>query len=299
MEVQKIESYDGSIPMKSGERDPQVFPCRAYSGCCTGEIPLPFPIPGELMLLYVKNGDMLIRFPGEQQILHMGDCLAVNANTSCSVFAEQACEWQLLIFHPVAVTGGADTIFAQKYMLPMLSKPLFRFFVLRKGCEKISDFICAFEAAQEKGTGYEFIVRQHLSEISCFLYQKLISADDAAKRTRDITRIDNMLGYIRSHFSEPVKLSDIAQAADIGTRECSRCFQRCLQMSPMQYLIKYRITQSADILLRQPFVEVGEAAAACGFKSTSNFIKQFRRHFHCTPKAYRERFLKQQLSTKS
>lgn len=84
-------------------------------------------------------------------------------------------------------------------------------------------------------------------------------------------------------------LADIAASADIGERECLRCFKRTIRESPMQYLLKYRLMQGADQLVSDPSTSISEISAGCGFEYTSYFAKQFRRFYLCTPREYRKR----------
>ena len=61
-----------------------------------------------------------------------------------------------------------------------------------------------------------------------------------------------MLEYIHQHYHENLDLTQIARSADIGNRECLRCFKRSIQNSPMQYLLKYRTTQALPCFFRIP-----------------------------------------------
>lgn len=103
-----------------------------------------------------------------------------------------------------------------------------------------------------------------------------------------------MLDYIHHHFEEDLTLREIARAADIGERECLRCFQRTIQLSPMQYLLKYRIMRGADLLLQNPSDSISEIASLCGFDSPSNFAKMFKRFYSTTPREYRKLGAQQQ-----
>ena len=97
-----------------------------------------------------------------------------------------------------------------------------------------------------------------------------------------------MLDYIHNHFAENISLTEIAKVAGIGERECLRCFQRTIQLSPMQYLLKYRIMRGADLLLQNPASSISEIAGLCGFDSPSNFAKMFKRFYNTTPREYRK-----------
>lgn len=96
-----------------------------------------------------------------------------------------------------------------------------------------------------------------------------------------------MLQYIQAAYAEPLTLAEIAKAADLSERECLRCFHRMIGDSPVQYLLKYRLMQSAELLRTQPAAGIAEISAACGFDSPSYFSRQFRRFYQCTPREYR------------
>ncbi|NQU10561.1 helix-turn-helix domain-containing protein [bacterium] len=46
----------------------------------------------------------------------------------------------------------------------------------------------------------------------------------------------------------------------------------------------------AHSLLRDPTLNIGEAAAACGFESLSYFTRVFARAYGCSPTTYRRGF---------
>ena len=100
-------------------------------------------------------------------------------------------------------------------------------------------------------------------------------------------RIKQMLNWIHLHYSEKIMLNDIAGAAQISRSECCRYFQRFLHITPMNYVIHYRIRQSL-FLLQQQEKSITEVAYQVGFNSTSYFIGRFREIMHMTPLAYRK-----------
>ncbi|MFR6111958.1 MAG: helix-turn-helix domain-containing protein [Dialister invisus] len=52
-----------------------------------------------------------------------------------------------------------------------------------------------------------------------------------------------------------------------------------MQTSPLQYLLKYRVTQGASMLLRSPHSSISSIAGMCGFNRPSNFSQMFVRFF--------------------
>jgi AraC-like DNA-binding protein len=95
-----------------------------------------------------------------------------------------------------------------------------------------------------------------------------------------------MLGYIHTHYAEPLTVSQIAAASAISESECYRCFRKVLDTSPIDYLLQYRIRAAAG-LLASPDRSVSDICFATGFNSPSYFAKVFRQELQCSPRKYR------------
>lgn len=59
-----------------------------------------------------------------------------------------------------------------------------------------------------------------------------------------------MIQYIEEHYGDKVLLEDIASAAGVSGRECSRCFSRTVKMSPIDYLNRYRVRMAAGKMFK-------------------------------------------------
>ena len=270
------------------------FPCAEYSSRQTkrSKNVIPWHWHEELEIIYIESGKLKVKVPSKSFLLEKGDCIAVNANVLHFAAAEGDCKLHSLVFAPSLVSGNDESVFAQKYILPLLSCHAFT------GCRIASEegkdaarwFWEAFESMAKNVRGYEFIVRESLSRF-CFLlyeeFEKELGVLDIAVN-QNYQRIKKMLAYIHENFSENITLADIANAADVGERECLRCFQKTIQLSPIQYLLKYRIVQGAELLWNHPADGVSEIAGLCGFDSPSYFTKMFGRFYGCTPREYRK-----------
>lgn len=268
------------------------FPCAAYQRLYMDrpEYVIPWHWHEELEIAYVVSGTLKFQIPAKSFLLTKGDCIAVNSNVLHGAAAAPEYELQSLVFHPRLITGSSDSAFAIKYLSPLTAHAPFDGYVFNEQNHplEISCFRQAFEALAQDIPGYEFTVRAALSQICYFLYRHFEpEASSTAEQNPDQIRIRNMLEYIHTYFPEPVTLPDIARAADIGERECLRCFKRNIQLSPMQYLLKYRVMRGADLLLRERGTSISQIALLCGFDSPSHFSKMFRRFYDCSPKEYR------------
>ena len=91
-----------------------------------------------------------------------------------------------------------------------------------------------------------------------------------------------MIQYIVANFTEPITVDQIAQAGGVSRRECYRRFRAILGQTPMEFLIRYRLTAAFYQLstTSRPVAQVGEAF---GFPSAGYFTKQFKKLFGVSP----------------
>ena len=101
-------------------------------------------------------------------------------------------------------------------------------------------------------------------------------------------RVKQMLAYMRDHYAENIRLSEIAAAAGVCVRECLRCFRQELDMTPLACLTDMRVRKAAQ-LLRETSRTVTDIALSCGFSSVSYFGKVFRRQMGVSPLEYRQK----------
>ncbi len=269
------------------------FPCAAYSSIYIDrqEDIIPWHWHEEMEIVHIVNGEMEIKIPSKSFVLEKGDCVVINSNVLHYGAAVTECELHSLVFSPALIAGNEDFVFAQKYMQPLLTCNSFCGYLIKAGNnENVTHwFTHAFEAMAKEWSGYEFVVREKLSRICFFLYGEfnLQAGTQDIPLNQDNLRIRKMLAFIHKNFADDISLSEIAGIADISERECLRCFQKTIQLSPIQYLLKYRIMQGAEMLLRNPADSISETATSCGFDSPSNFAKTFKRFYNCTPREYR------------
>lgn len=274
------------------------FPCAGYVSCCTEkqEDIIPWHWHEEMEIVYVESGQMEMKIPTKSFFLKKGDCLVINSNELHYGAAVVECELHSLVFNPSLIAGDESFVFAKKYIQPLLTCNNFCGYHIKSGDDEnvVHWITSAFEALSGDCCGYEFIVREMLSHICLFLYEELnLQADmQDILLNQDNLRIRKMLEFIYKNFANDLSLSEIAAAANIGERECLRCFQKTIQISPIQYLLKYRIMQGAEMLLGSPTDSISEIAALCGFDSPSNFSKTFKHFYNCTPREYRKRNVK-------
>lgn len=271
-----------------------AFPCAGYEAFYpAGRLPgIPWHWHEELELMLVVEGGLEVQLPRQSFSLGPGDCLALNAGLlHCGTAAGEGCLLRSLVFHPLLVAGGRESVFFTRYLQPLLDAPGFWGVCWPAGSQQAGWFAAAFAALSEEPEGFEFAVRGALSRLCLSLFVQFGGQAAGAGRAKgaDQQRAKQMLEFLQQRYAEPLTLAQIAAAASVSPRECLRCFQRTLHCPPMQYLMRYRLQRAAARLLAAPDEGIGQLAAACGFDSPSNFARLFRRYYLCTPRDYRKR----------
>lgn len=107
-----------------------------------------------------------------------------------------------------------------------------------------------------------------------------------AETKQTISPAEAAAQYIREHFTEPLTLDTLSAAVHLDKSYLVRLFKQQYAVTPIHYLINQRL-HHAGILLCNTTMSVEEIAAACGYSTTSFFVRQFRQHIHTTPHQYR------------
>ncbi|MDR0886978.1 MAG: AraC family transcriptional regulator [Clostridiales Family XIII bacterium] len=95
-----------------------------------------------------------------------------------------------------------------------------------------------------------------------------------------------MTGFIHNHYAEKITLEDIAESGAVCRSRCCKLFNQYVRQTPNNYLNKYRITKSCE-LLRDTKRTILEIATMCGFQNPSYFSYLFRNEMSLSPNEYR------------
>jgi len=102
-------------------------------------------------------------------------------------------------------------------------------------------------------------------------------------------RIQTFIGFIHDHYTEDIRLEDIAESGHVSVGECGRCFKSVLNMTPYEYLIRYRVNRSMDLLNETDYT-ITEIATSVGFNYVGHYIQHFKKRIGQTPNQYRNSY---------
>lgn len=105
-------------------------------------------------------------------------------------------------------------------------------------------------------------------------------------RYEDIRRIAPALERMNAHFDRPPTLAELAAKSRMSVPNFRKLFRRAMGCSPQPYLAKMRLT-AASSMLKNTGLPIGEIALRCGFRTLSNFNRQFLAAFGTSPNKFR------------
>ena len=108
-------------------------------------------------------------------------------------------------------------------------------------------------------------------------------------KERDISRLDQILTYLRQNKTTAVSLEETASFAEMSPKSFCRFFKADTGKTPMEYLHELRIGEACRFLI-ETNVPISEIALDCGYNNLSNFNRRFRSTKETTPREYRQQF---------
>lgn len=281
-------------------------------GCCTSDYPvnaryldlrksylnwIRWHWHEEMEILIVDQGTAEVSTDDASYHIKPGQGIIINQNIMHCIHAkdQESCTFHSLVFHPDFIFGHKSTYLQTQYLLPIQNYQHFKAFPLDGSApwheRMLQTLKKIIEINMTRNFGYEITTKGYL----CLLWAELVRQLPQPKTafipriSPDEQRVKEAMLYIRTHHAKPLTLEEIADSIHVSKSECCRCFSRTLQMSPFEYLMKYRIYESAK-KLKDPngnFHSITELALSVGFNNPSYFNKLFKKFLGCTPTYYR------------
>ena len=100
-------------------------------------------------------------------------------------------------------------------------------------------------------------------------------------------RLQLMMQFIHENYRRNLSLDEIAAQSMISKSSALNLFRSYLHITPVNYLINYRLKQAA-LLLSHTEKKVSTISAETGFHNVDYFCRAFKKHYQVTPGEYRK-----------
>lgn len=274
----------------------------------------------EFEILMVTEGQIWFVIEDREYLLEQGEGVFINSNLLHSARAVEGkpCSFFAVDFHYQLLHEDIHSRFARRYLKPVLDgKVVFPEFLsaTRTGLETRPEFLAPqnkrrypADMVQEEGCWQKKLLRlmkelqvcpeQHVEPYELLLRSHILGIWDVLERqsirihrrseeeARGYGRLEPVVSYMKENYAYEITLSELAELLPMSEGQFCRVFKQTMKMSPMQYLMRYRILQSCR-LLQDTDKKIGEIANLSGFNNISYFNKVFLQTIGCTPKEYR------------
>jgi len=255
----------------------------------------------EIEFQYVLKGHAYITCNENNLYVSEGDIIFVNQGVKHFITPSEdgGGIFCCTVIHPSFALGYGQLELESKYINPVISSQTFCYLHITKSNVLYQQFLFPLNQLitlnTEHPTGYELLSKSYVLQLWKLIYDQLPAvassitlSTTARTANQDAYRVKQAILYIQEHFMDPITLTDISDAILVSKSECCRCFKRVTGLSPIEYLMRYRIMESAKYMYRKTHESISEIAGIVGFNNTSYFNKVFKKTMGCTPTEYRQ-----------
>ena len=146
--------------------------------------------------------------------------------------------------------------------------------------------------AAEKKCGWHTALRIHMLEFLLFFVRAHSEAEheiksDTGKKAVYYGYILKTLKFVEENYMKDINSADIAENVGISSDYITKQFKKELDMTPLDYLRKYRIAKSIE-LIKTTDMSISDVSVACGFNDLSLFSRVFKQTFGLTPRDFKK-----------
>lgn len=102
--------------------------------------------------------------------------------------------------------------------------------------------------------------------------------------------IEDVINYIKSNFSQDIKLAEVAKGHFVSPEHLSRTFKHDTGFGFNEFLSLVRLQHAEHLLKERGSRSISEIAYSCGFNDSNYFSDKFRRTYGVSPLKYSKRF---------
>lgn len=116
-------------------------------------------------------------------------------------------------------------------------------------------------------------------------------SSSTTERSNDDGKLNKITDYVNNHYSEVIRLSDVAEMANMSEASFCRFIKQHTSKSFIDFLTDIRIGAASRALVDSSS-SIAEIGYDCGFNNLSNFNRIFKKKKGVTPHEFRDNYRK-------
>ena len=250
-------------------------------------LPLTKPeIHGEFEIIYIDCGEALITINSRQFTAHSGDLIFISPYMlhSLEIPPQECFKHTCYCFNLslLADQSVANDLENSKFCITEHISP-----VSEHHNPLEHSFLAIRYAMDHTPRFWELSVRGNLCLMFAYFATHGMITDNIPAIDRDFCL--NIYLYITEHYKEPLTSQSLAKIFDYDQSYFCRLFKRNFSMCFNEYLNRFRIEQSKQ-LLQNPYLSITDITYETGFSNPSYFTKIFRQQNGMSPSDFRDTY---------
>ena len=248
----------------------------------------------EFEFVYIESGTVTFWIGEKQFTLSEGNGVFINSKILHRFHSPTGAAIPNFVCMPFFI-AAQDSFIYHKYILPVISSNL-TFQVFHDNISwqaKALSIIKQIIAVQDCISSSELATSYLLQMLWLEIYENAdikYTKDHINESASSQARLQLMMQYIHQNYIRDISLGDIAEHAKISKSTVLNLFRRYLHITPINYLINYRLNEAAHLLTKTE-KKINTISYETGFNNVDYFCRLFKKHYQLTPTEYRKKKL--------
>ncbi|QAS69295.1 AraC family transcriptional regulator [Oenococcus sicerae] len=257
-----------------------------------GGLAVPYHWHEEWEWIWVEKGNLSFTINEQKMIIHENDLVLIGSR---SLHEIRSLKHSPSIHHAIVFSSEILKSQYEDQTMTEIIEPL-----LQKTI--ILDQMIPANKNQKYRTIFKKIVNYHTrsendwyfkSKICILQLINLFFSDGFTQKNTKINRSEyneqlyNAISYIHENYAKKIFIKKIADQVGLSEAYFIRKFKLKYDLTPLEYINNFRLYKASK-MLNESSNNITEICFACGFNSTSYFIKTFKDQFGVSPKKYRD-----------
>ena len=246
----------------------------------------------EVEFVFIEKGTAEFLVGSGRHVLTEGTGIFINSQVIHRFEASESVIIPNIVFSP-SLLSAEDSLIYRKYIQPLLDSSVECLIFSPEvpwQKEVLKNLLLVFDVQDTESIG-EIKTVELLLKIWETVYENANISESipVAKATAHTqAQLQIMMQYIHKNYSEHITLADIAQTVSVSKSSALNIFNKYLRISPVSYLINYRLKRAAK-LLASTDGSIYSIASNTGFENVGYFCRSFKELFGVTPSEYRKK----------
>ncbi|MCL1989190.1 MAG: AraC family transcriptional regulator [Firmicutes bacterium] len=239
----------------------------------------------------VETGSAYYGLNGFMQVVSAGDVIFIPAGNLHLFNAVDSQPWQFkaVVFSQDIIMPLHKDLVETKYIRPLIDGE-FTLPIAINAADILAKFSKLHNLVTNKPPIYEIRIKAVIWDLLAHWLENAhkTSQKFSGDKVDSFAQIKSTLEYIHVHYNQKICVDELAKIAHMSAGYFARMFKYYTTKSPMDYVIKIRLSKAAA-LLENSDDKLLKIALDTGFNNLSYFIRIFARNFGCSPSEYRRR----------